>query len=116
MRGLNKVTLIGNLGKTPDIQTLEGGIKVAKLSLATTEIYKDKNGQNHSETEWHNVVLWRNLAELAQNYLQKGSMVYIEGKIKTRSYDTSNGDKRYVTEIIADQLIMLDKPSDNHAQ
>ncbi len=116
MRGLNKVTLIGNLGKTPEIQTLEGGIKVAKLSLATTDSFKDKNGQTHSETEWHTVVLWRNLAELAQNYLHKGSMVYIEGKLKTRSYDTKEGDKRYVTEIIADQLIMLDKRTDTHAE
>jgi single-strand DNA-binding protein len=116
MRGLNKVTLIGNLGKDPDCQTLEGNISVAKFTLATTEMYKDKNGQSHSETEWHNVVLWRSLADLAKNYLHKGSMVYVEGKLKTRSYDTKDGDKRYVTEIIADQLIMLDKRSDTNAE
>lgn len=115
MRGLNRVTLIGNLGKDPEIQTLEGNVKVAKFSLATTETYKDKNGQSHSETEWHNVVLWRSLADLAKNYLQKGSMVYVEGKLKTRSYDDREGIKRTVVEIIAEQLIMLDKPKNNDA-
>jgi single-strand DNA-binding protein len=109
MRGLNKVSLIGNLGKEPEFQVLEGGISVAKFSLATTETFKDKNGQNHSDTEWHTVVLWRNLADLAHQYLKKGSSVYVEGKLKTRSYDTPNGEKRYVTEVIAEQLIMLDK-------
>lgn len=115
MRGLNKVTLIGNVGKDPELQTLEGNVKVAKFSLATTETYKDKNGQSHSETEWHNVVLWRSLADLAKNYLQKGSMVYVEGKLKTRSYDDREGIKRTVVEIIAEQLIMLDKPKNNDA-
>jgi len=110
MRGLNKVTLIGNLGKTPEIQTLEGGTKVVKLSLATTDSFKDKTGKVHSETEWHTVVLWQNLAELAANYLQKGSMIYLEGKLKTRSYEDKSGDRRYVTEIIAESFIMLDKP------
>lgn len=116
MRGLNKVTLIGNLGGNPDFQLLDGSIAVAKFSLATTEIYKDKNGQSHTETEWHSIVLWRNLAELAKNYLKKGSMVYIEGKIKTRNYDDRDGSKRYVTEIIADQVIMLDKRPEIHAE
>jgi single-strand DNA-binding protein len=109
MRGLNKVTLIGNLGKEPEIQTLEGGIKVAKFSLATTENFKDSNGQNQSQTEWHNIVLWRSLADIAQNYLHKGSLVYIEGKLKTRSYDDKEGQKKYVTEIIAESILMLDK-------
>ncbi len=109
MRGLNRVTLIGNLGNVPEFQVLEGGISVAKFSLATTEIFKDKNGQNHSDTEWHTVVLWRSLADLAHQYLKKGSLVYIEGKIKTRNYDNKDGSKRYVSEIIAEQLIMLDK-------
>ena len=116
MRGLNKVTLIGNLGKGPEFQTLEGGVKVAKLSLATTETYKDEKGQSHSNTEWHTIVLWRSLADLAHNYLHKGSLVYIEGKLKTRSYDDKEGIKRYVTEIIAEQIIMLDKPKDSDAQ
>lgn len=111
MRGLNKVTLIGNLGDAPDIQTLDGNVTVAKLSLATTEWFKDKNGQAHSNTEWHTVVLWRNLADLAGKYLQKGSLVYIEGKLKNRRYDDKDGIKRYVTEVIAEQLILLDKKS-----
>lgn len=116
MRGLNKVTLIGNLGDAPDYQQLEGNISVAKFSLATTEVFKDKNGQSRTETEWHQVVLWRSLAELANNYLKKGSMVYVEGKLKTRNYDTPDGSKRYVTEIIAEQLIMLDKRPETNAK
>jgi single-strand DNA-binding protein len=116
MRGLNKVTLIGNLGDDPDVQVLTGDITVAKFSLATTERYTDKNGQAHSETEWHTVILWRSLAELAKNYLKKGSMVYLEGKLKTRSYDSKEGSKRYVTEIIAEQLIMLDKRPETNAK
>ena len=118
MRGLNKVTLIGNLGAEPDYQQLEAGppggnISVAKFSLATTESFKDKTGKAHKTTDWHTVVLWRSLADLARNYLQKGSLVYVEGKLKTRSYDDRDGNKRYVTEIVADQLIMLDKKADN---
>jgi single-strand DNA-binding protein len=109
MRGLNKVTLIGNLGKDPEIQTLQENIKVAKFSLATSESYKDDKGQMHTSTEWHNVVLWRGLAELAEKYLKKGSLVYVEGKIKTRSYDDKTGAKKYVTEIAAEEVIMLDK-------
>lgn len=109
MRGLNKVSLIGNLGKDPDIQYVEGNVAVVKISLATTEIFKDKTGGTHSQTEWHSVVLWRGLAELAHQYLNKGSLVFIEGKLKTRSYDDKENIKRYVTEIIADQLILLDK-------
>jgi single-strand DNA-binding protein len=112
MRGLNKVTLIGNLGKEPEYQQLEGNVSVAKFSLATTESFKDKTGQTHTTTDWHTVVLWRSLAELANKYLQKGSLVYVEGKLKTRSYDDRDGTKRYVTEVIAEQLIMLDKRID----
>lgn len=114
MRGLNKVTLIGNLGAEPDFQQLEAGssggnVAVAKLSLATTEAYKDRNGQTQYNTDWHTVILWRNLAELAHKYLRKGSFVYIEGKLKTRHYDDKEGNRRYVTEVVAEQLIMLDK-------
>jgi single-strand DNA-binding protein len=114
MRGLNKVTLIGNLGNDPSIQTLEGNVKVAKFSLATTENYKDSNGQNQTVTDWHNIVLWRGLADLANNYLKKGSLVYVEGKLKTRSYDDKDGQKKNVTEIIAEQLILLDKKTDGN--
>ncbi len=112
MRGLNKVTLIGNLGKDPELTVLEGGISVAKFNLATTETFKDKNGESHSVTDWHNIVLWRGLAELAAKYLHKGSLVYVEGKLKNRSFDDKEGIKRYVTEIQADELILLDKKED----
>jgi len=109
MRGLNKVTLIGNLGKDPELQELKGNISVVKVSLATTELYKDRNRQSHAETERHTVVLWRSLAELAANYLHKGSLVYLEGKLKTRHLEDKEGRTRYVTEIVADHLNMLDK-------
>src|ERR1700710_2429787 len=112
MRGVNRVVLIGNLGKDPEIQYLEGNIPVAKFPLATTETYKDKTGRLISQTEWHNVVLWRGLAELAQKYLHKSSLVYIEGRLKTRSWEDKEGNKKFATEIIGDNLIMLDKRSD----
>ncbi len=112
MRGVNKVMLIGNLGKDPDMQFLEGNIGVAKFSLATTETYKDRSGKLISQTEWHTVVLWRGLAELAQKYLHKGSLVYIEGRLKTRSWEDKEGNKKFATEIVGDNLIMLDKKSD----
>lgn len=104
--------LIGNLGKDPDMQFLEGNIGVAKFSLATTETYKDRTGKLISQTEWHTVVLWRGLAELAQKYLHKGSLVYIEGRLKTRSWEDKEGNKKFATEIVGDNLIMLDKRSD----
>jgi single-strand DNA-binding protein len=112
MRGINKVMLIGNLGKDPEIQLLEGNITVAKFSLATTESFKDRSGKMASQTEWHTVVLWRGLAELAQKYLHKGSLVYIEGKLKTRSWMDKEGRRRFATEIVGDNLIMLDKRAD----
>ncbi len=109
MRGVNKVLLIGNLGKDPDVQFLEGNIGVAKFPLATTETFKDKTGKLVSQTEWHTIVLWRGLAELAEKYLHKGSLVYIEGKLKTRSWEDKEGIRKFSTEIIGDNLIMLDK-------
>ena len=112
MRGVNRVMLIGNLGKDPDMQFLEGNIAVAKFSLATTETYKDRSGKLISQTEWHTVVLWRGLAELAQKYLHKGSLVYIEGRLKTRSWEDKEGNKKFATEIVGDNLIMLDKRTD----
>ena len=112
MRGVNRVMLIGNLGKDPDMQFLEGNIGVAKFSLATTETYKDRSGKLISQTEWHTVVLWRGLAELAQKYLHKGSLVYIEGRLKTRSWEDKEGNKKFATEIVGDNLIMLDKRND----
>jgi single-strand DNA-binding protein len=109
MRGVNRVMLIGNLGKDPDVQFLEGNIGVAKFPLATTETFKDKSGKLVSQTEWHTIVLWRGLAELAEKYLHKGSLVYIEGKLKTRSWEDKEGIRKFSTEIIGDNLIMLDK-------
>jgi len=113
MRGVNKVLLIGNLGREPDLQYLEGNIAVAKFPLATTETYKDKSGTLVSQTEWHTVVLWRGLAELAQKYLHKGSLVYIEGRIRTRNWEDKDKNKRFSTEIVGDNLVMLDKRKDN---
>lgn len=109
MRGVNKVILIGNLGKDPDIQILEGNIAVAKFPLATTETYKDRMGRLVSQTEWHTVVLWRGLAELAGKYLHKSSLIYVEGHLKNRSWEDKDGNKRFSTEIVGDNLIMLDK-------
>lgn len=112
MRGINRVMLIGNLGKDPDVQYLEGNIGVAKFSLATTETFKDRAGKLISQTEWHTVVLWRGLAELANKYLHKGSLVYIEGRLRTRSWEDKEGNKKFATEVVGDNLIMLDKRTD----
>lgn len=109
MRGVNRVVLIGNLGRDPDVQYLEGNIAVAKFPLATTESYKDKEGRTVSQTEWHTVVLWRGLAELAQRYLHKGSLVFIEGKLKNRNWEDAQKIRRFSTEIVADNLVMLDR-------
>lgn len=114
MRGVNRVILIGNLGKDPDVQYLEGNIGVAKFSLATTETSKDRGGKLVSQTEWHTVVLWRGLAELAQKYLHKGSLVYIEGRLRTRSWEDKEGNKKFATEVVGDNLIMLDKRGEGH--
>ncbi len=109
MRGVNHVFLIGNLGKDPEIQYIEGNIPVAKFPLATTETFKDKKGNTIPQTEWHNIVLWRGLAELAAKYLHKGSLVHIEGCLKTRTWEDKDKNKRVMTEIIASNLVMLDK-------
>lgn len=105
--------LIGNLGKDPDVQFLEGNIGVAKFPLATTETFKDRSGKLISQTEWHTVVLWRGLAELAEKYLHKGSLVYIEGRLRTRSWEDREGHRKFATEVVGDNLIMLDKRSDH---
>jgi len=106
------------LGKDPEIKYTNDNVPVAKFSLATTEIYKDKSGQKQENTEWHNIVCWRSLAEIAEKYLTKGKQVYIEGKIKSRSWDDKDGVKRYITEIVADNFIMLDKreSSEQHTE
>lgn len=112
MRGINKVILVGNIGRDPEVQYIEGNIPVAKFPLATTEMRKEKSGNQISETTWHNIVLWRGLAELAEKYLRKGSLVYIEGKLRNRNYEDKDKIKRFYTEIIAENLVMLDKRKD----
>ena len=108
-KSLNKVILIGNLGKDPEVSYTASGVAVAKFSIATNERWKDQEGNPQERTEWHNIVAWRKLAEICGQYLKKGSKVYLEGKLQTRSWDDKNtGAKRYMTEIIADDLIMLD--------
>lgn len=107
MAGVNKVILVGNLGKDPETRHLENGAVVTKFPIATSESYKTKDGNKVEQTEWHNIVLWRGLAEVADKYLKKGSSVYIEGKIRTRSWDDKDGNKKYFTEIVGDNLTML---------
>jgi len=104
---VNKVILVGNLGKDPELRYTPAGVAVATFSLATSERFKDKSGEMQEKTEWHNIVAWRQLAEICGKYLHKGKQVYIEGKIQTRSYDDRDGNKRYMTEIVADQMQML---------
>lgn len=104
---VNKVILIGNVGADPEVRYLDGGVAVANLRLATTESYKNKNGEKVDQTEWHNIVLWRGLAEIVEKYVKKGMRLYIEGRIRTRSWDDQNGVKRYTTEIYADNMQML---------
>jgi single-strand DNA-binding protein len=112
MSGVNKVLLIGNLGKDPEVRYLDNGVAVANFSLATTENYKNKEGERVSQTEWHNIVLWRGLAEVAEKWLKKGSSVYVEGKIRTRKWEDKNGNTRYSTEILGDNMTMLgNRPS-----
>jgi len=107
--------LIGNVGKDPDIRHLESGTAVANLTLATTERYKDRNGEMQEQTEWHNVVLWRGLADVTERFVRKGSQIFIEGKIRTRSWEDQSGQKRYTTEIVADNMQLLGRRSDNPA-
>ena len=110
--GINKVILVGNLGKDPEVRYLDNGVAVANFSLATSENYKNKQGERVSQTEWHNIVLWRGLAEVAEKYLKKGSSIYIEGKIKNRKWEDKDGNTRYNTEILGDNMTMLGaKPS-----
>jgi len=107
MSGVNKAILVGNLGKDPEVRHLDNGRAVANFSLATSETYKNKQGERVTNTEWHNVVLWSPLAEIAERFLKKGSQVYIEGKIATRSWDDQDGNKRYTTEVVGRELTLL---------
>ena len=106
MSGINKVILIGNLGRDPEVYTFDNGNKKVRLAIATTEVYRNKQNERIEHTEWHIVVLFRGLAEVAAKYLQKGSQVYVEGRLRTRSWE-ENGSKHYVTEIEAQNLTML---------
>ncbi len=109
---INKVILIGNVGADPEVRYLEGGVAVANLKLATRESYKNKNGDRVDQTEWHHIVLWRGLAEVTEKYVKKGMQLYIEGRIRTRSWEDQNGAKRYTTEIYADTMQMLSRKSE----
>lgn len=115
MSGVNKVILVGHLGKDPDIRYLDGNVSVASFPLATSETYT-KDGRRVEQTEWHNVVLWRGLADIAVKYLSKGKLVYIEGKLRTRSYEDKEGIRRYTTEIVAESFNMLGRRSDFESQ
>ncbi len=108
--GINKVILIGNLGKDPEIQKLESGVKKASFSLATTENFKNKEGEKTEHTEWHNIILWRGLAEIAESYLKKGQTIYLEGRIRRREYEDKEGQKKFIFEILGDNMTMLGGP------
>lgn len=111
MSGINKVILVGHLGKDPEVRHLDGGVTVASFPLATSETY-NKEGRRIEQTEWHNIVLWRGLAEVASKYLQKGKLVYIEGKLRTRSFEDREKVKKYVTEVVAENFTILGRKSD----
>lgn len=104
---INKVILVGNVGADPEVRHLDNNVAVANLRLATSETYVAKNGEKVTTTEWHNIVLWRGLADLAEKYIRKGRQIYVEGRIRTRSYDDKDGQKRYVTEIYGDVVRLL---------
>ena len=121
-RSLNKVMLIGNVGKDPEVNFTPSGIPVATFSLATTEAWKDKDGHFQEKTEWHTIIAWRGLAEIAQKHIHKGAKLYVEGRIQSRTFDDKDGHRRYFTEILADNIIMLDtkqrtdgSPNDTHS-
>lgn len=116
---INKAILIGNVGQDPEIRytgDVNNGTKVATFRLATTERYRDRNGNLQEHTEWHNIVVWRNTADVVEKYVKKGTQVYVEGRIRTRSWDDQTGAKRYTTEIVADTLQLLGRKSDGQSQ
>ncbi|MBI4428388.1 MAG: single-stranded DNA-binding protein [Ignavibacteriales bacterium] len=123
-RSVNRATLIGNLGKDPELRYTSSGVAVASFSLATNESWKDPDGNIQERTQWHNIVAWRKLAEICGEFLKKGSKVYVEGRLQYRNYDDKNGVKRYVTEIVIDEMVMLDskggappsEPASSHIQ
>ena len=114
MAGVNKAILVGNLGKDPEMRYTPNGVAVCSFPMATSDTYKDRTtGEKITQTEWHNIVIWRGMAETAEKYLRKGSQVFIEGKIKTRSWEDQQGQKRYTTEVVADVMQLLDRPNSN---
>ncbi|RPI05092.1 MAG: single-stranded DNA-binding protein [Ignavibacteriae bacterium] len=114
-KSINKIILIGNLGQDPELRYTSSGVAVASFSMATSESWKDQDGNVQEKTQWHKLVAWRKLAEIVGEYLKKGSKVYIEGRIQYRSYDDKNGVKRDVTEIVVDQMLMLDSKGAGHS-
>lgn len=110
---VNKVILVGNVGRDPEVRHLENDLSFARFSLATTERYKDKSGQRVDRTEWHNIVVWRGLAKVVEDYVKKGSQLYVEGKIQTRKYQDKENVEKYMTEIVVDNLQMLDRKGSN---
>lgn len=109
---VNKVILVGNVGKDPEVKHLDSNASVANFTLATSDHYTNKSGEKVTTTEWHNIVCWSGLASLAENYIRKGSQIYVDGKIRTRSYDAQDGSKRYITEILADTIQLLGRKND----
>ena len=116
MSGVNKVILLGNLGKDPEVRRLDDGRGVANFSLATSETYKNKAGEKVTNTEWHNIVLWSPLADIAESYLKKGSQVYIEGKISNRSYEDKDGVKKYISEVVGREITLLGRAPEPQSQ
>lgn len=110
---LNKAMIIGNVGRDPEVKHLDKGLAVVTLPVATTERFKDKNGELREQTEWHNIVFWRSLAEFVERHVRKGSQIFVEGRLRTRSWEDQNGQKKYATEIVADVIRLLGKRSDN---